>query len=56
MRHAPAPKAAGDPLAVVVVLVGEVEEAAGLVVVEEEEVEVDGAGIKLQVPCKMRRS
>jgi len=51
VRHVPAPKAAGDPLVVVVVLVGEAEEAAGLVVEE-----VDGVDTRLQAPCKMRPS
>lgn len=50
MRRAPAPKAAGDPL-VVVVLVGEAEEVVDLVVEE-----ADGADIRLRMPCKMRRS
>ncbi len=48
VRHAPAPKAAGDPLAVVV-LVGEAEEVVDLVVEE-----ADGADTRLQAPCKMR--
>jgi hypothetical protein len=48
VRHAPAPKAAGDPLAVEV-LVGEVEEVADSVVEE-----VDGGDIRLQVPSKMK--
>lgn len=50
MRRAPAPKAAGDPL-VVVVLVEGVEEVADLVVEE-----VDGADTRLQLPSKMRAS
>lgn len=51
VRHAPAPKVAGDPLAVVV-LGGEVEEVVDLVVEEEE----DGADTKLQVSRKLRPS
>jgi len=51
VRHAPAQKAAGDPLGAVAVLVGEVEEVVDLVVEE-----ADGVDIRLQVPCKMRRS
>jgi hypothetical protein len=50
VRHAPAPKVAGDPLAVVV-LAGEVGEVVDLVVEE-----ADGADTKLQVPCKLRPS
>ena len=53
VRHAPALKAAGDPL-VVVVLVGEVGEVVDLVVEEVEE--VDGADTRLEAPCKMRPS
>ena len=48
MRPAPAPKAAGDPLAVAV-LVGEVEEVVDSVVEE-----ADGADTSLQVLCRMR--
>lgn len=47
VRRAPAPKAAGDPL-VVVVLVGEAEEVVDLV-----EEEVDDADTRLRMPCKM---
>jgi len=53
VRHAPAPKAAGDPL-VVVVLVVEAEEVADL---EEEEVVaavVDDADIRPRLPSRMR--
>ena len=50
MRHAPALKAAGDPL-VVAVLVGEVEVVADLVVEEAE-----GADTRLHAPSKTRSS
>ena len=48
VRHALAPKAAGDPL-VAVVLVGEVEEVVDLVVEE-----VDDADTRLRAFCGMR--
>ena len=47
MRHAPVPKAAGDPLAVVA-LAGEAEEVVDLVAEE-----VDGADTKVRIQYKL---